>query len=305
MARVAAAQTVTLLEPGFAPAARVLPGRSGGNVNASGLSDQCRGQVPNVPQHRFATRSGFRQLRLFVQSSGDTTLVLRNGANIWCADDTYGLNPGLDVALPPGAYEVYVGSYSAGESYPYELVLTESTALQPGAVDPAAVAQPAPVAEGWVQPGAVVPPQVPREPSRALPLDTSTRPRFGQLTVTGVLTNDRNVSGRTVDATVNASAISGHGTCRGFVPATTSVNVTFRANQPFVRFFVRSAVDTTMVIQYPDGHVECSDDSFGTLHPSIEGPLDAGLYRLWVGVYREAEVHPFRLTITSDSNSHP
>src|SRR5205814_1954746 len=72
-------------------------------------------------------------LRLWVRSQGDTTLMVRapNG-QIFCADDTYGINPGVDLqGAMPGNYQIFVGSYAQGARFPFELAATEMPSSSP------------------------------------------------------------------------------------------------------------------------------------------------------------------------------
>ncbi len=50
----------------------------------------------------------------------------------------------------------------------------------------------------------------------------------------------------------------------------------------------RSAEDTTLVIQRPDGTFLCNDDGIGQeLNPLVSAPFPAGTYKIWVGSYNQ------------------
>jgi hypothetical protein len=70
---------------------------------------------------------------VFVASQTDTTLFIRGpGGEVYCADDTWGYNPGIDLrGASPGVYQVYVGTYSANDSGPYTLGVTENPGMHP------------------------------------------------------------------------------------------------------------------------------------------------------------------------------
>lgn len=124
----AAAQTngTVTLTPGFVPDPQRLAGVSGGPVQAQTVNPTCRGWIPQQPQHAINVPSGMQFLRTFVEAPSDTTLVIRapNG-QFFCNDDTYGTNPAIDAAYGPGTYLVWVGSYSQGNSGPYQVVFSE------------------------------------------------------------------------------------------------------------------------------------------------------------------------------------
>ena len=320
--RIAAAQMIPL-DTGFQPPARNVQGMSGGPFPAQNVDASCRGYIAGQPQHTLMTRTGFGFLRVFVQSQGDTTLVVR-GANgmVYCNDDHYGLNPGLDLtSLPPGRYDIFVGSYSAGSVSPYALWMSENSAFTPDTIGqmgtatqmqggPANTGNPPPnngiqpnTGAGWgVRPGNTGP-AVP--PPAASGLHSDMPPLFGRIAIRGAMRRAEVRTARISNATVPATSVQGTGTCRGWIAQAPSFIVTMDRPQPFMRFFLNSAADTTMVVQYPDGHAACSDDSFGGLQPAIDGMFPAGTYYVWAGIYQSGMERPFRLTITSDSASHP
>lgn len=313
---------VVALNTGFAPVARSLQGLSGGPVQAQGVDSSCRGYIGMQPTHTIMTRSGFGYLRMFVVSQGDTTLVVRGSNGMtYCNDDTYGLNPALDLnALPPGRYDIFVGSYSQGAQNPYVLYFTENSAVQPDNVaqmgggggamtgSPSNVNTQDPNANGsgW---GAGTPtnnnPNMARPPTGGSQLRTDLPPLNGRIQIRGSLRRNEVRTARISNATNSASGLRGQGTCRGWIAERPTYAVQITDAQPFLRFYLNSAADTTLVIQYPDGHVACSDDSYGTLQPSIEGAFPAGTYYVWAGIYQSGMERPFRLSITANGGDHP
>lgn len=127
---------VHALNGGFMPDPRAISVVSGGNldVSAMGLGPGCRGYATARPDAilRYSNPAGF--LRFFVRAGGDTTLVVNAGDGRWhCDDDSGGsLNPMVDIAGPPGGqYDVWVGSYRAGENIRGTLHVTELMSQRP------------------------------------------------------------------------------------------------------------------------------------------------------------------------------
>jgi hypothetical protein len=116
------------LSPGFMPDPHTVSGRSGGPVDTAGFGDSptgpCRGRISATPNHVFAAGGSFTYLRIGVQSSVDTTLVIEGPGGVrWCQDDTDGFNPAIGRDFAAGTYNIYVGSYSTDGDY--TLTLTE------------------------------------------------------------------------------------------------------------------------------------------------------------------------------------
>jgi hypothetical protein len=285
------------LNAGFTPDPQVVAGTSGGQVAAQGVDASCRGFIPASPSHVLVTQSGFRFLRVFVESQGDTTLMVRGVAGTFCADDTYGLNPGLDLTglLPNTRYDIYVGSYSQGASNPYRLTFSELQESVPGSSGNQANNNNNNANNGNGNGNGHAPPPT---------LNPPTPPVFGRIAITSQLRTARFSTGRT-GGSVNAAQIHGRGVCRGYVTDPPSFIMNITEEQRFMRMFVNSAQDTTLVVQFPDGSFVCNDDSFNTLHPSIDDHFVPGVYYVWVGIYREGAVHPFRLTVTPNAGQHP
>jgi hypothetical protein len=77
--------------------------------------------------------SAFRWMRVFVESAGDTTIMIQTPQNtVLCNDDTYGLNPAVEQAWQPGTYRIWVGAYQQSSAAPYTLRFTEIASVMPG-----------------------------------------------------------------------------------------------------------------------------------------------------------------------------
>jgi len=293
---LAAAQPVQL-SAGFMPDPTRASGMGGGMVQAQsvpGAPGNCRGFIPGAPQQIIQSPTGFNFLRLIAQplAGTDLTLMVRGTSQTWCADDTYGNVPGLDLqALPPGRYDVYVGTYSQSGPAPYQLLMSElqstvpdHTGMRPQPVQPQYPVQPQPSTNAL---GA---------------LDFTARPLSARMMVSGDFIT-RSVRGRNGGA-LGSEGIHGTGVCRGYFQGPPNHVVFLAQPRAFLRMYVVSAADSTLVIRRPDGQVLCNDDTY-SLNPGVEGNFPAGLYQVWVGTYRENESRPYQLTVTIDPSQHP
>ncbi len=116
------------LSPGFAPDPMTLNGTAGGPIQASTLSPDCRGSVGLTPNHTFTLTAPFSTLRFSVTSNADTTIAVRSPTGqMFCNDDTNGLNPEIVNSFPAGQVQVYVGVYSMSEGMPaYTMAVSQT-----------------------------------------------------------------------------------------------------------------------------------------------------------------------------------
>ena len=132
-------------------------------------------------------------------------------------------------------------------------------------------------------------------------------PAYGVVALTSGFTPDPKVinvqSGGDVNsATLNSQAHTG--TCGGNIATAPDVRLNFTAAQLPLIISVDSETDTTLVINGPDGHWYCDDDSGqGPLNPAVrfEHPA-SGQYDIWVGTYRDNQLHPAELNISELSS---
>lgn len=115
------------LSSGFTPDPHVVNGTSGGQLSASStMGGHCRGWIAQRPDHIVYLNTYFNHMRFEAMSGQDTTLVVRGPSGVLCDDDGGGnRNPRIQSSLPPGRYEVWVGSYNQGQYAPYQLHLSE------------------------------------------------------------------------------------------------------------------------------------------------------------------------------------
>ncbi|NIR35988.1 MAG: hypothetical protein GWN79_05760, partial [Actinobacteria bacterium] len=75
-----------------------------------------------------------------------------------------------------------------------------------------------------------------------------------------------------------------------------------------LRFFFEAdgGADTTMVVRTPGGQWWCADDSWGTVHPTIEfGSAADGTYRVWIGAFASGGAGSGTFSVTELSGVHP
>ena len=116
-------ETITIAGPGFTPDPTTTSGQAGGNMEASSLvsvdamGGGCTGSIPAMPQHTVHLDAALPVLRILVNGSEDTTLVVRTPTGAYyCNDDSgdpnHGLNPVVEIpGATAGDYSVYVGAF--------------------------------------------------------------------------------------------------------------------------------------------------------------------------------------------------
>lgn len=137
------AEAVVLAGPGFTFAP--VTGTAGGPTDGEQMGEGCIGSFPTAPQHTVALGAVVPRLRLLVNGgAADTTIAVRTpDGRTLCNDDSgdpgNSLNPALDIEnAPAGAYQIFVGGYSSGDSWSaYRLGLSETADAMPSVVVPA------------------------------------------------------------------------------------------------------------------------------------------------------------------------
>jgi hypothetical protein len=134
------------------------------------------------------------------------------------------------------------------------------------------------------------------------PVATGQHSNFGQVQLrNGFRPDPKVVEGRSGGSHPASEKASN---CRGYISRNPDYIVRVRGNIPFLRVFVESERDTTLVIQGPRDQVVCNDDTYGT-NPSIEDRFRPGTYRIWVGSYTLGDQAPYELVLTSNRNVTP
>ncbi|UJR80205.1 hypothetical protein [Sandaracinus amylolyticus] len=124
------ASTELTLDRGFSTDANVITGTASGARAANALSSECVGAIGDEPTLVLHASAPFDGLELRVTSSADTTLVVQHPDGTFACDDDSGgsRNPRVAGAFAEGAHQVWVGTYRAGTSAPFELRFTEVAA---------------------------------------------------------------------------------------------------------------------------------------------------------------------------------
>jgi hypothetical protein len=107
------------LSPGFTPDPALVTLRAGGSIDASTRFNTCRGYITEAPDMRlFWDGSGSLSLKISAMSNADTTLVINGPNGEWYCDDDSGEDSNPSVTMKPtaGRYEIWVGTYSSGET---------------------------------------------------------------------------------------------------------------------------------------------------------------------------------------------
>lgn len=90
-----------------------------------GQGNHCVGYGESEPDHILVLPEAVSQITLSVNSGGqDTTLLVRGGGQIYCADDSGNADAQLQAqGWGAGEYQVWVGSFDPGVRYDYQLTV--------------------------------------------------------------------------------------------------------------------------------------------------------------------------------------
>ena len=131
IANPVAAQDVVAIDGDLAATPIVLSGNTSGNLKAIEISGTentatgyCDGYINPQPNHLLKLDSFFDSLRLEVQSSADTTVLIKGNGGVWCNDDSGSANPLIEGQWQAGSYKVWVGSYQPDTSNSYQIRIT-------------------------------------------------------------------------------------------------------------------------------------------------------------------------------------
>ena len=109
----------------------LIKGNSGGSIIAQEITQTentatgyCDGYVRYQPNHVLKLESFFESLRLEVESSADTTILVKGPGGVWCNDDASSANPMIEGQWQPGVYQVWIGSYQANSNNKYRIKIT-------------------------------------------------------------------------------------------------------------------------------------------------------------------------------------
>jgi hypothetical protein len=260
------------LQRGFMPDPRILSGNAGGPIEARSFNPSCRGYVTSQPSHVIRSPSGFANLRIVVRSNPtDTTLMvmLPNG-QVLCDDDGgEGFNPLVTLSSPGGPIRIWVGTYSSsGVGGAYTIGFTEY-----GHVTASSLGAPS---------GPVLPPVM----GGGTPggLNGMAPAMFGTMSLSrGFMPDPAIAQGSVAGGPIRGSSVQSG--CRGHYQPNPSHVIQSGTGFSSLRLLVRASVDTTLLVQLPNGQILCDDDGGSGLNPLITASSPPGAIRVWVGAY--------------------
>ncbi len=262
------------LESGFLPDPHSVEMISGGEIHVGYLGGECTGYAAQQPDFRLQWRGSASELRfLFVaDDGGDTTLLVNRPDASWLCNDDAGpgtVDPMVVVDTPAqGQYDIWVGSYGAGNFISGTLHITE-LAMDPATMDRGG-------------------------------LDFTRDPYFGTVTLRAGFVPDPAVSTIVAGGSIDVSGI-GNG-CVGHASTAPDLRLHWSGRSSELRIFFEADdnEDATLVINQPDGSWSCNDDArLGTFDPMVVLPNPAeGQYDIWVGAYRRGTYISGTLKVT-------
>jgi S1-C subfamily serine protease len=262
------------LQSGFLPDPHGVEMISGGEVHVDYIGGDCLGYAAVPPDFRLNWSGRASQLRiLFVADDGqDTTLLVNQPDASWQCNDDAGpgtLDPMVIVSDPAqGQYDIWVGSYSAGNFISGTLYISELS-LDPATMDRGS-------------------------------LDFSRDPYFGTVTLRAGFTPDPSTATIVAGGPIDVSDLGNQ--CVGHASSAPDFRLHWRGRSSELRIFFEADDDgdATLIVNRPDGSWSCNDDArIGTLDPMvvIGSPVE-GQYDIWVGSYRRNTYIPGTLKIT-------
>lgn len=127
-------------------------------------------------------------------------------------------------------------------------------------------------------------------------VDAAATATYGEIALSAGFDNDPYRVSVTSGGTVDAATISSG--CSGMVARAPDFEVTYTAGSLPLTFRVDADVDTTLVINGPDGRWTCDDDSGGGTDPKVTYAAPrSGTYDVWVGAFG-GDSGPAELSIT-------
>lgn len=275
------------LNAGFVPDPFEVNVTSGGSVNATYLGGGCGGYATSAPDFRLnwsGTSSRLRIMFVAATAGQDATLIINAPNGSWfCNDDSSGtVNPMVEFSNPQaGQYDIWVGSYTAGEYISGTLRITELD------LTPASGAQPPNPGPGPAPSGGT--------------LNFSLSPNYGSQTLSAGFLPDPFQVNITSGGTVDVSYLGGG--CIGYATSAPDFSLQWSGNTTRLRimFTASGGQDTTLIVNSANGSWVCNDD-YGGLNPMVEflNP-PSGRYDIWVGSYSSGQYVSGVLKITEMS----
>ena len=268
------------LDGGFLPDPVIRDVSAGGNTDASNISG-CSGYISNAPDLELNYSNPALELSFFVESASDATLLINGPAGNWyCNDDfstTSDTNPGIVFEDPaPGIYDIWVGTYSSEDIYnKARVIITELDVPW----------------DDYTGSNSV--------PDNGVGFDPSLE-AFNSESLPGNFSPDPYIINVVAGGLNYVGYITG---CTGYVSSAPDLELSFiNPSNYSLSFFVDGDIDTTLVINGPDGQWYCNDDfeTAGGFNPGVvfDSP-QSGVYDVWIGKYSEdAEAAIVQLIVT-------
>ena len=112
------------------PNPMMINGMSGGSLEAIAVvktketsTGPCNGLVNREPNHILILKTFFEFLKIEVESSIDTTILVQGPGGVWCNDDYNDFNPAIEGQWQKGKYKLWIGSYEE-TSNSYQIKIT-------------------------------------------------------------------------------------------------------------------------------------------------------------------------------------
>ncbi len=133
-------------------------------------------------------------------------------------------------------------------------------------------------------------------------LDPTLTPNFGGVTLSEGFTPDPFTQDMVAGGEVDASTAGTDPGCTGYVTLQPDYRIKWSGRESNLRLFFLGTDDTAMIVQTPAGRWMCSDNTYDSVHPTIDiaGP-DEGDYFVWVGSYSATQYVSGTLYITKTS----
>jgi hypothetical protein len=137
-------------------------------------------------------------------------------------------------------------------------------------------------------------------------LDFTRNPNYGSVNLAPGFQPDPHTVQVTSGGSVSISSVLTGNECRGFATAAPDYRVSLAGSTSLLRLFFVSQGDTTLVVNDAAGNWYCDDDSFGTLHPTIDLVNAApGQIDIWVGSFSSGSFVSGTLYVTEFNTVTP
>ena len=234
----------------------------------------CAGYInAAAPDYDLNYTAGSSSLYIYARSGSDVTLLVNDPAGGWyCSDDWDGTDPMVQFDSPrSGNYNVWVGTYSSGQTQDATLYFTE--------IDPSGSSSAVGTGFGEGMP------------------DISAMPVYETITLSSGFTPDP-VSRSLQAGGSSANPVSGS-QCRGFINLDApDFDLNYSAGSLPLYIYAESDADITLVVNDANGTWHCSDDANGTDPMVALSNPPSGNYNIWVGTYASGELQSATLFIS-------